>query len=138
MSKKSKFNRVWVTQTELGKVFGISARKVGIELESSGYKDKEGGTEKARKEDMVYRVESKDGRVFWMWNKQKCIELLSKKYNKLDFVDMWVNEIKLRLGQIEKLEESGEFKVADLSRECLFDDIPRQLKQKVIDRLDIK
>ena len=136
--KQQHFTNIWCNQTELGKRFGMSAIAVGKILTKYRLKDSitKMATEMALTEEYAIYTPLQDGTTFFMWNIEKCKELLSQNHIELSKIDYYVNEVLATLKEAEKLEKEGQDKMAYMMLDYLFDDIPFQFRQKVKDKLN--
>jgi ribonuclease HI len=69
--------KIWSTQTELGKQFGLTARQIGTHLTELGLKDGSQATEKALADGLAAERKLKDGTPFFVWHGEKVTSLLS-------------------------------------------------------------
>lgn len=69
----------WSTQTELGKLFGLTARQIGTHLSELGLKDGSGATEKALADGLAAERTLKDGTPFFVWHGEQVPVLLREK-----------------------------------------------------------
>ena len=113
-SKKQKFSDVWTTQTQLGKLFSLSAREIGQklnELELRTYSithRKYIPTQQALSTGFCTSTPLKHGVPFYMWHKDKISRLLHEKMHLtvLSEADVEYRETALYLIDAEK--EGGE------------------------------
>lgn len=131
-NKQQKFSATWVTQTQLGEHFSMTAREIGKKLIELGLRtyDQEqhqyGPTQEALSEGLCTATPLKDGTPFYMWHKGKVSQLLQEKTSvkPLSDQDVEYREIALHLIQAEKDARAGYDKVYYL----LFDSIsPKEL-----------
>ena len=136
--KKLKFKDVWANQTDIGKLFGLSAIKVGNKLTEHGLKDPDTkkATEKALKEGFVKETPLKDGTYFCMWNKQKIKSLLLSDIKPISNEQIWINEALKRCKEIKRMDDEGEDKLSSLMWESLYDDIPKEYRTKVQEAIE--
>jgi ribonuclease HI len=66
----------WATQSQMGKVLGLSAIEVGRALKAAGLRDGMEPTEKAIETDMVQERKMKSGAVFYVWRADLVLPLL--------------------------------------------------------------
>ena len=69
--KKSKWAKTWVSQTEIGHKYGLSAIKVGRVLTELGLKDKAGATQRAIDDGFAVSTPLADGTQHWRWHKAR-------------------------------------------------------------------
>jgi len=129
---KQKFSSTWVTQTQLGEHFSMTAREIGQKLVELGLriynKDQRQyvPTQQALAEGLCTSTPLKNGTPFYMWHKGKVSKLLQEKtqVKPLSDEDVEHRETALYLLQAEKDAEEGYDKVYYL----LFDSIsPKDL-----------
>lgn len=83
--KQERFSQTWVTQTQLGKRFNLSARSVGQLLVDLGLRDYDAAqgqyvpSQRAVDEQLCVATPLKDGTPFFMWNKRKVAEMIEQK-----------------------------------------------------------
>ena len=132
-NKKRKFKDVWGNQTDIGRLFGLSAIKVGNLLIEHGLKDSitKTATEKAIKEGFAKETPLKDGTYFCMWNKQQIKSIISQSVKPLTDEQKWINDALERKKAIDREDEQGNDKVAMLMYDCFYDDIPKQYREKI-------
>jgi hypothetical protein len=122
MSKKRGKNRwakVWVSQTELGQEFGLSAVAVGKHLSALGLKDGSDASGTALANGFAVAAPLRNGIMNYRWNRERCIAALSEAgLQRLDH--QAVREAKLDaearsiVREIERLLDDGEDKMATL------------------------
>jgi hypothetical protein len=122
MSKKKGKNRwakVWVSQTELGQEFGLSAVAVGKHLAALGLKDGPDASATALAKGFAVAAPLRNGIKNYRWNRERCIAALSEAgLQRLD--QHAVREAKLDaearsiVREIERLFDDGEDKMATL------------------------
>jgi hypothetical protein len=122
MSKKKGRNRwakVWVSQTELGQEFGLSAVAVGKHLSALGLKDGSDASAAALANGFAVAAPLRNGIKNFRWNREHCIAALSEAgLQRLDH--QAVREAKLDaearaiVREIERLLDDGEDKMATL------------------------
>ena len=71
--KKNKWSKVWVSQTDIGHYYGLSAIKVGRVLTELGLKDKAGATQRAIDGGFAVSTPLADGTQHWRWRKGKVL-----------------------------------------------------------------
>ncbi|MFD1717887.1 ribonuclease H family protein [Georgenia deserti] len=71
--------RTWSTQTELGKLFGLTAREVGTHLTALGLKAGPRATERAVTEDLAAERTLRDGTPFFVWHTERVRDLLASR-----------------------------------------------------------
>lgn len=135
---KKKFREEWGNQTQLGKNFGISAIKVGKILAEHNLRDSTSkvATKKALDEGYAKFTPLKDGTPHYMWNIKKIQALLSQKYEPLDQVDYWVNEVKKILQEADHLFEKGEDKYACILCDFAYDEVPKSIRLEVKQKIE--
>ena len=109
MSKK--FTDTWVNQTTLGKHFDISAVAVGKLLKEFGLRHEDGmPTEAALDGEFCIPTPLADGTPFFMWNKNKVMELLKENgQTPLDPQEFRARELAEELGdKLEKLQKEAD------------------------------
>ena len=135
MSRKNKrkFTDIWANQTDIGKLFGLSAIKVGTKLIEHGLKDKvtKKATDKAIEGGYAKETPLKDGTYFCMWNKQNIKSILSQDIKPLTAEQQWVNEVLTRKKAIDVEYDTGSDKLACLMMDSIFDDIPQEYLPKI-------
>lgn len=83
--KRERFSQTWVTQTQLGRRFNLSARAVGqllVDLGLRTYDAAQGQyvpSQRAVDEQLCVSTPLKDGTPFFMWNKRKVTEMIEQK-----------------------------------------------------------
>ena len=83
--RKPKFTETWVTQTDLGKPFKMSARKIGQVLVELGLRQYDEAqqqyvpTQRALDEGFCTSTPLKDGTPFYMWNKRKVAAMIEQQ-----------------------------------------------------------
>lgn len=136
MSKKNKnkFKNIWANQTNIGKLFGLSAVSVGKKLIEHGLRDKitKKATEEAIRDGFAKETPLKDGTYFCTWNKEKIKSILSQEVVLLTVEQRWINEIITRKKMIDKEYEIGNDKIANMAMDFLFDEVPKKYLPKVI------
>lgn len=70
---------VYCNQTELGKIFGISAKEVGKLLTQLGLKEGTAASAKALQEGYAKSTPLKDGTPHYLWHRTKVKQLLKAK-----------------------------------------------------------
>lgn len=141
MSKKKKtgsrsFSKVWVNQTNLGRLFGLSAIAVGKILTSHGLKDGGGATSKALSEGWATSTPLKDGTPFFMWNRDRCAELMGKSHQRLSRVDVAVNDVLKMIERAQECLDEGDDKMASLIYDCMYDEVPEDIVDRVRERIE--
>jgi len=136
---KKKFDQIWKNQTELGKKFGISAIAVGKILIEHGLKDQETkqATQRALDEEYAKSTPLKDGTPYFMWNVQKVKQIIAQDHTQLNIVDYWVNEVSKNLKKAEQLSKSGEDKLAIISADGAYDEVPANILDEVKAKIEI-
>lgn len=71
--KKNKWAKTWVSQTDIGHYYGLSAIKVGRVLAELGLKDKAGATQRAIDGGFAVSSPLADGTQHWRWHKAKVL-----------------------------------------------------------------
>lgn len=130
---KRKFNDIWANQTNIGKLFGLSAIKVGEKLIEHGLKDKttKKATDKALEGGFAKETPLKDGTYFCMWNKHQIKLILSQEVKPLTTEQRWINEVLTRKKAIDVEYNTGSDKLACLMMDSVFDDIPQEYLPKI-------
>ena len=124
-------------QTEIGKIFGISAIAVGKILTNFGLKDNQGATEKALKEKYAIAVESKKGFEFFLWDDKKLGHIISKLHNKLSLEDYWINVTKENILNLKRDRNNNqEDSLFDKIYYMIYDLIPSQISSIVRNKVD--
>lgn len=133
MGKKSKFKKIWTNQTELGKMFNMSAISIGKFLIEKELKDKDTKqpTEKALKEGYALSTPLKDGTPFFMWNKQKVKNILSQNLPEVSKEEFIANDCIARIKEADRLSDIGEDKFACFIIDDLFEEVPKNILEKV-------
>jgi hypothetical protein len=135
--KKKKFTAIWSNQTDLGKSFGLSAVAVGKLFIKKGLKDavtKE-PTAMAQDNGFVKNTPLKDGRPFWMWNRDKVRKLLREEHTEISKIDYWVNEVLKNIREAERMSRKGEDKMGSIMLDLALDDVPNNFVEEVKERL---
>lgn len=78
MSNRNKFRNKWKTLTELGTLYGVSARKFGSMLKEHGLRNKDGSPSEIA-EGFFHTVEPKNGHSYILWGKHQVTEYLARK-----------------------------------------------------------
>jgi hypothetical protein len=121
MSKKGKnrWAKVWISQTELGQEFGLSAIAVGKHLSALGLKNGSDASATALANGFAVAAPLRNGIKNFRWNRERCIAALSEVgLQRLD--RQAVREAKLDaearsiVREIERLFDEGEDKMATL------------------------
>lgn len=73
MAKKNRWAKTWVSQTDIGHYYGLSAIKVGRVLSELGLKDKAGATQRAIDGGFAVSAPLADGTQHWRWHKGKVL-----------------------------------------------------------------
>ena len=134
MSKKQKkFNQLWSNQTNLGKKFGLSGIALGKILVQHGLKDPETklATKKAVDDGWARSTPMKDGTPFFMWSSEKVGSLLGQEHKKLSPVEYWVQEVLKIYKQADKLSDEGQDKIGYMMVDCMYDEVPKNIRQEV-------
>ena len=132
-NNKRKFKDVWCNQTDIGKLFGLSAIKVGNLLIEHGLKDSitKKATEKAIQDGFAKETPLKDGTYFCMWNKHQIKSVFAQEIKPLTEEQKWINDALTRKKQIDYEYEHGSEKAAMFSYDCFYDEIPIQYREKI-------
>jgi hypothetical protein len=116
---KNRWAKVWISQTELGQEFGLSAVAVGKHLSALGLKDGPDASAAALANGFAVAAPLRNGIKNFRWNKERCIAALSEAgLQRLD--QQAVREAKLDaearsiVREIERLLDEGEDKMATL------------------------
>lgn len=138
MSKKKKFSKIWNSQTDLGKNFGLSAIAVGRLLIKAGLKDAstKAATQIALKSGYAMSTPLKDGTPYFMWNVKKVRPLIAQDHAPLSKVDFWVNEVKDILRESDKLLDEGHDKLGYMLQDMAFDDVPGDVRAEVKSKME--
>jgi hypothetical protein len=122
-----------IRKTDVGKNFGISAIAVGKILIEAELKDPSTklATEHALSEGYAKSTPLKDGTPYFMWNIEKIRPLISKEHQPLSRVDFWVNEVRNRIKEAEKLDEDGNDKLAIMLYDSRYEEVPKDIKEEV-------
>ena len=132
MSKKQRsprFRDIWVSQTELGRNFGISAVAVGKKLAELGLRNEQKEpSELAQREEYCRFTPMRDGTPFYLWNKAKVAEL----FRQSGMLQLSKEEIEARGTAIELIALTKEVSM-DKSLYFFVDTIP-QCQYFLIDR----
>lgn len=85
MSGNKKFQDIWVSATDLGRLFGMSAIAVNKALASAGLRDpaSKAPTEQALAQGWALATPLKDGTPHYMWDKRKAKKILGKRVSPL-------------------------------------------------------
>jgi hypothetical protein len=126
--KKSVYASTWLTQTQLGEYFALTAREIGLCLVDLGLRAHDATlgdyqpTEKARAENYCMYSPLRNGEPFYVWHRQRTLQLLQEKVGlvPLRAPDLEARATALDLIQAEKEAERGNDKLYYL----LFDSIP--------------
>ena len=140
MSKKNKFRDTWCNQTELGKLFNMSAIKIGKELIRLELKDEKtkDATKKATDEGFAKLTPLKTGEVFFMWNKIKVKELLRKDNEPATQIDIYIREGENALKQMKKNDETDCEKFSYLIWDEFIDSVNKESRYEAIEKLITK
>ena len=113
--KKNKFTQQWVNLTNLGKEFGLSSVAMGKKLKELNLRKENGEpTDMAVTNGFCHFTPLSNGTPFFMWNKQKIIDLMQKSgYIRLDrnekkaqeLADEWIKINKLYKDVTSSTEE---------------------------------
>ena len=135
----NKFNRVWSNQTNLGKIFGLSAVAIGKILIEHGLKDHKSGqaTLEAIEGGYAKSTPLKSGTPFFMWNLNKVKNLIGKKHAPLSQVEYWVNEVKKVILESERLLEEGRDKLACILMDHAYEEVPQKIRAEVRRKIEI-
>lgn len=135
--KKENFRNEWKTLTELGDLFGLSARKLGILLKDHGIRNKDGSPSVlCMEKHFSHLVEPKGYSSYWLWNKKIKDYLIE-------------NGVKLTENAISEKESSRKTEIRKLARDYIeaqelsddgqdkmryfiFDDLNDTIKEKKI------
>jgi phytoene/squalene synthetase len=117
--KKNRWAKVWISQTELGQEFGLSAVAVGKHLSALGLKDGSDASATALAKGFAVAAPLRNGIKNYRWNRERCYAALSEAgLQRLDH--QAVREAKLDaearsiVREIERLFDEGEDKMATL------------------------
>lgn len=127
MAKKNKWAKTWVSQTDIGHTYGLSAIKVGRVLTELGLKDKAGATQRAIDGGFAVSTPLADGTQHWRWHKAKVlrafdehgVERVSKQKQAQSRVKKEASSL---FNQHKPLLEDGMDKMFWLEVECLRSD----------------
>lgn len=129
----SKFNQKWASQTDLGKLYGMSAVALGKELESLGLRDvvSKAPTQIARDGGWCVSTPLKNEKVHWMWNRAKLLETFdSKGILQLGEYHKIANELMAQLKKAQKHIDEGS-KLGYLMQEAAYAEVPKSLRDEV-------
>lgn len=77
MGKKNNFRKEWRSLTEIGNVFGVSARKMGSMLKEHGLRNPDGDpSQLAKDKNYCHYVDPKKQKGYWLWHGKKVTEYL--------------------------------------------------------------
>lgn len=101
----TKTKNIYRTQTEIGKLFGISSIKVGLVLKKNYLKNnKNKATKAAIKSGTAVKTPLKDGISYFMWNINVVLPLVAAVYKEIPVKQQLLNEKKRIIKQINNLE----------------------------------
>jgi hypothetical protein len=134
MGKQShqKFADTWANQTNLGKLYGLSAVAMGKRLKELGLRGEDGNpTERALSEGYCKSTPLRDGTPFFMWNRQRVGESMqSKGHQRLDTQEVKARELADEWVRVDtQIQEA----VYGLEEELLFEqahDIEKEAKRR--------
>lgn len=138
---KKKFTNVWGSQSDIGKLFGISAIAVGKVLITERLKDKDTKAPTKVALDLGWAISTplSTGEPFFMWNKAKVKELLKHRGEvKLSPLEVQIKDVALKLKEIDKMSNAGEDKLASLCLDTIFENVPKDLVKGVQDHFSAK
>jgi hypothetical protein len=133
-----KFRNNWATQSEIGKKFGVSAVAVGKILNENGLRDLSTKlpSEKAMSEEWCVSTPLKDGTPHYMWSIKKVEGLIGQQGVKaIDKSEQVADEIIRQIKTSNRLLDRGEDKLAYLGLEAAFDEVAKDLREKVAQQL---
>ena len=81
MTKKNRRNnwaRTWVSQTDLGREFGLSSIAIGKHLSTLGLKEGREASARALAEGLAVSAPLSNGVQNFRWNRERCVALLSE------------------------------------------------------------
>lgn len=128
-----RFSDMWSNQATLGRRFGLSAVEIGKLLIKHGLKDPatKGATSKALEEGFAKFTPLKDGTPFFMWNTQKMEPIVSQSHEKLSRIDQYAMDAYKLMKDIDEMFTRGEDKIACITQDCLFTDVPSDIRGEV-------
>jgi len=150
---KNSFRNKWRTMTEIGQLFGLSARKIGSELKRIGLREENGEpTKYAKENNFCHEVVPKDYPSYWLWKGNETEEYLKKSglkktdksvSKKDSLVLSQVKQIYNYYLEAEKEWEEGNDKMARLMNEVIKDEIKEkkitnEMFQKLLRTLNTK
>lgn len=129
----NKYNDLWKNQTEIGKMFGISAIKIGKILKENGLKHPKSNhaTTTAINEGFAVSQPLKDKTPFFLWNLKKIEPLISKSFIKLSKERIEINKVKEIVNVCNKLVEFGQDKWAWITYDSRYDEVPNNIVKKI-------
>lgn len=133
-----RFRDTWSNQTDLGRKFGLSAIEIGKLLVEHGLKDpiSKMPTPKAFSDGFTRSTPLKDGTSFFMWDVKKVEPILSQTHEKLSRIDRYAIDACKLMKDIDAMFARGEDKMACLTQDCLFTDVPSGMREEVKKRAE--
>jgi hypothetical protein len=129
---------IWVTQTNLGVWFDMTAVAVGKVLVERGLKDKTGATTKALIGGYAKEAVTGGGINFFLWNAGKIVAIidLSLEGNKAThFIDRLVAQVGESVAEAQKHREEGNEFLAELFLDHADEGVPQGLIGLINERL---
>lgn len=134
MGKNNAFNATWASQTDIGKLVGISSVAVGKELVACGLRDGASklATAKALEEGWCRSTPLKDGTPHFRWHIEKVSKILEDAgHAKLSPAELAANQALERLIQGDKLIDEGS-KLGHMIHDDAYGCIPAAIKDEVL------
>lgn len=134
MGKNNAFNDTWASQTDIGKLVGMSSVAVGKELTAFGLRDgaTKLATAKALEEGWCRSTPFKDGTPHFRWHIEKVSKMLEDSgHAKLSPAEFAANKAMERLIQGDKLIDEGS-KLGYMIHDDAYDSIPAAVKDEVL------
>lgn len=128
-----KFKDQYKNQTELGKIYGLSAREIGKKLAEFGLKEGAVPTKKALDEKIAISAPLKDKTPFYMWDVKKIKGIFKEKEIK---ENKFYRYCKHFLKEYRKIEEEDDgSKIARISYEFLCEDVEDKVGKELAKRI---
>ncbi len=132
-NKKKKFTQIWKSQTDIGKLYSLSAIALGKILLKHGLKDKHSkeATKKAVTEGYAILTPLKNGQIFYMWNLKKIIPLIEQDHRRLSPIEYWVEQVKRIIKEANKELDNGNDKISRLMFDTAYEEVPSEIRKQV-------
>lgn len=122
-------NNSFVTQSTIGKWFGISSRDVGKILTKQGLKDKDRATEDALRKGFAKEARTRSDVAFPVWDAYKVSVLIDKALGIVEkpYLDSLESQVGEAIIEAERYRADGEAILADLILEQACEGVPPAL-----------